>query len=147
MNPSELKTGFFIVCFVFSKGLFQRKLAQSISHCCQLLSALFPCDRIWRPVRSVVPISVLNMHQWLPERLCMRNCCHPLSNWNKEAGHCVHWFDKGLTCFLYCKVVMGSFITLRAPWHFMLGKDASVSFQELACQMVRKEGMGARQEW
>lgn len=48
MNPSELETGvvgfFFhyccLFCFVlfFSKGLFQRKLAQSITHRCQLCS-------------------------------------------------------------------------------------------------------------
>lgn len=109
-----------LFCFVlfFSKGLFQRKLAQSITHRCQLLPALFPCARTWMPVCSLVPISVLHMPRWLPERLWMRNRRHSMSNWNKEGGHCVHWFDKALTCFLYCKVVMGSFITHRAPWHF-----------------------------
>lgn len=124
---------FFFVClfqcvfwffFVFLKDYFKESqlrasvTAVSFSQFCSPVAGFEGLCRIYLQCCIYLCHVFLNMHQWLPEGLWMRNCYHPLSNRNKEGGHCVHWFDKGLTCFLYCKVVMGSFITHRAPWHF-----------------------------
>lgn len=55
------------------------------------------------------------------------------------------WFDKGLTCFLYCKVIMGSFITQSSDTSRV--RERCLRFVPGgARQMVRREGTGARQE-
>lgn len=54
------------------------------------------------------------------ERLWVRKYHHFLGNWNKEEDT-VHKDLTGLTCLLYCKAVMGSFVTHGTACHHMIG--------------------------
>lgn len=103
MTPSEPENSFFLfvsVCFlfrfVFLKDYFKESqlrasvTAVSFSQFCSPVAGSESLCRIYLQCCIYLCHIFLNMRQWLPERLWMRNRYHPLSNRNKEGGHCVH---------------------------------------------------------